>query len=187
MLCSLTETNSWPPISSRFSAVVNWTGRQPRSGKDLRPACDYPRRLERARRQAGEAGDYAAGVGVGAHRARGRGASPAGQGTVLENGRPVTVTAAVGCRRRLTTPSAHRLCAGRGRGRSLRGARRAERVAADRVGEGDRVAAVGQGLAAGRDNLQVGCYRLASGGRRPATGERQGRGAATLACSRGQR
>ncbi len=48
----------------------------------------------------------------------------------------------------------------------VRGARRAERVATDRIGEADRVAAVGQRLVAGREKLQVGCYRLASGGSR---------------------
>ena len=46
----------------------------------------------------------------------------------------------------------------------MRGARRADSVATDRIGEADRVAAVGQRLVAGREKLQVRCYRLASGG-----------------------
>ncbi len=104
VLSNLTEIEQLPPISSRLSAVLSWSPAiTSLSGRISDPQVISPAALNEP---AGRAGKLATTlptlasvptVPVAAAR------RPGGQGTVFENGRPVTVTAAEGCPRGLTT------------------------------------------------------------------------------------
>lgn len=97
MSCSVTETEQRPPIWSRFIPVVNWPlATWPLRGKTSDPHVTSPDALNGPAGRPGKLTNTLPAFGSVPTVPDAWARSPAGQGMVLENARPVTVIAAVG-------------------------------------------------------------------------------------------
>jgi hypothetical protein len=102
--CSVTEAEQRPPIWSRFMAVLTWPlATRPLIGRASDPQVTVPDALNGPTGKPGKATTTLPAFGSGPTAPAAWARNPAGHGIVLENARPVIVTAADGWPTGVTT------------------------------------------------------------------------------------